>query len=39
MSRHLKIFLLALLIIGISGCAVGPNFQKPVVNSPTGIQV
>jgi multidrug efflux system outer membrane protein len=34
MSRHLKIFLLALVIIGFSGCAVGPNFQKPVTNSP-----
>ena len=34
MSRHFKSILLALLIIGISGCAVGPNFQKPVVNSP-----
>lgn len=34
MTRHLKIFFLALLIVGMSGCAVGPNFQKPVVNSP-----
>jgi multidrug efflux system outer membrane protein len=35
MSRHLKIFFLALLIVGFTGCAVGPNFQKPVVNSPS----
>jgi outer membrane protein, multidrug efflux system len=34
MTRHLKIFFLALLIVGMSGCAVGPNFQKPVINSP-----
>jgi outer membrane protein, multidrug efflux system len=34
MSRHLKIIFLAFLIIGIAGCSVGPNFQKPVVNSP-----
>ena len=34
MSRYLKIFLATLLIAGLSGCAVGPNFQKPVVNSP-----
>jgi multidrug efflux system outer membrane protein len=34
MSRYLKIILLALLITGLSGCAVGPNFQKPVVTSP-----
>lgn len=30
----MKIFLLPLLIVGISGCSVGPNFVKPVVNSP-----
>lgn len=34
MSRHLKITLLAILIGGLSGCAVGPNFVEPVVNSP-----
>lgn len=34
MARHLKIILLASLIITISGCAVGPNFQKPAVNAP-----
>lgn len=34
MSRHLKIFLLAFIIIGMAGCSVGPNFVKPVVNSP-----
>lgn len=35
MSRYLKIFALALLMTGIAGCAVGPNFQKPVVKSPS----
>ena len=25
---------MALLIVGMAGCAVGPNFQKPVVTSP-----
>jgi outer membrane protein, multidrug efflux system len=34
MSRHLKLFFLSVLIAGMTGCAVGPNFQKPVVNSP-----
>lgn len=34
MSRLLKIFILSIFIAGISGCAVGPNFQKPVVTSP-----
>ena len=34
MSRNFKIFFLVFLIIGISGCAVGPDFQKPVVTSP-----
>lgn len=34
MSRILKLFFLSLLIAGMTGCAVGPNFQKPVVNSP-----
>ncbi len=34
MTRLLKILLLALLVTYISGCAVGPNFQKPVVTSP-----
>lgn len=35
MVRHFKIFGLVLLIITFSGCAVGPNFQKPVVNAPS----
>jgi outer membrane protein, multidrug efflux system len=34
MSRQTKLIVPALFIIGFSGCAVGPNFQKPVVNSP-----
>jgi outer membrane protein, multidrug efflux system len=34
MSRLYKILFLALLVISISGCAVGPNFVKPVVNAP-----
>ncbi|MFO7613553.1 MAG: efflux transporter outer membrane subunit, partial [Bacteroidales bacterium] len=34
MTRHLRILTLSLLILIISGCAVGPNFQKPVVQSP-----
>lgn len=34
MTRHSKFIFLALLIITLTGCAVGPNFQKPVVNSP-----
>lgn len=34
MSRIIKITSLVLLILSISGCAVGPNFQKPVVNAP-----
>ena len=35
MSRHLKIFFMALFIVALSGCAiVGPDFKKPVVNSP-----
>jgi multidrug efflux system outer membrane protein len=34
MSRQLKIFLPALLIIGMYGCAVGPDFVKPVVTTP-----
>ena len=34
MSRHLKIIILASLILALSGCAIGPDFQKPVVNAP-----
>lgn len=34
MTRLLKTLFLSLLIISITGCAVGPNFVKPVVNSP-----
>lgn len=34
MNRYLKIILPVLMIMIISGCAVGPNFVKPVVNSP-----
>lgn len=34
MTRHLKILLLASLILIISGCAIGPDFQKPAVNAP-----
>src|SRR5512138_2072639 len=34
MSRLYKILFLALLVISISGCAVGPNFVKPVVKTP-----
>jgi multidrug efflux system outer membrane protein len=34
MTRLFKILLLALIVISFSGCAVGPNFQKPVVTSP-----
>ena len=29
------IYLTILLLIGVSGCMMGPDFQKPVVNSPT----
>jgi multidrug efflux system outer membrane protein len=36
MFRHLNISLLILIFTVISGCAVvGPDFQKPVVNSPS----
>lgn len=34
MARQLNTFALLLLILFITGCAVGPNFQKPVVKSP-----
>jgi multidrug efflux system outer membrane protein len=34
MTRLFKILFLALLILSITGCAVGPNFVKPVVTSP-----
>jgi len=34
MTRLLKILFLALFVISITGCAVGPNFVKPVVTSP-----
>lgn len=34
MSRLYKIVFLALFVITITGCAVGPNFVKPVHNSP-----
>ncbi len=29
------IYLTILLLIGVGGCMMGPDFQKPVVNSPT----
>jgi len=36
MSRHLKIITALLIAAGISGCAVvGPDYQKPVVTSPS----
>jgi outer membrane protein, multidrug efflux system len=34
MSRLIKFLMLALVAVFIYGCAVGPNFQKPVVTSP-----
>jgi multidrug efflux system outer membrane protein len=34
MYRHLKRIFIALLVVSISGCAVGPNFVAPVVDSP-----
>ncbi len=34
MSRLVKFLLLAVVAVFVYGCAVGPNFQKPVVNSP-----
>lgn len=34
MSRLVKFILLAVVAVFVYGCAVGPNFQKPVVNSP-----
>ena len=34
MTRLFKILFLALLTVFIAGCAVGPNFVKPVVTSP-----
>jgi outer membrane protein, multidrug efflux system len=34
MTRLFKILFLALLAVFITGCAVGPNFVKPAVNSP-----
>jgi multidrug efflux system outer membrane protein len=34
MTRLLKYLFLALFVLSITGCAVGPNFQKPVVTSP-----
>jgi multidrug efflux system outer membrane protein len=34
MSRLIKFLMLAMVAVFIYGCAVGPNFQKPVVTSP-----
>ena len=34
MSRLVKFLLFAVVTVFVYGCAVGPNFQKPVVNSP-----
>jgi outer membrane protein, multidrug efflux system len=34
MTRHFKIILLIVLIVSFSGCAVGPDFQKPNVTAP-----
>lgn len=33
MNRSIKYFII-ILLIGVAGCAVGPNFEKPVVESP-----
>ncbi len=33
MNRSIKYFLV-ILLIGVAGCAVGPNFEKPVVDKP-----
>jgi multidrug efflux system outer membrane protein len=34
MNRSIIYNLILVILIGISGCSVGPNFQKPVVDSP-----
>ncbi len=34
MSRYLKILSLTIFITFLAGCAVGPNFRKPVIQSP-----
>jgi len=34
MNRWTKYTVLILVAFSVTGCAVGPNFQKPVVNSP-----
>ncbi len=34
MIRLTKYFLLAFIAVFISACAIGPNFQKPVVDTP-----
>lgn len=34
MTRHMKNLILAMVLLSLAGCAVGPNFQKPVVTTP-----
>jgi multidrug efflux system outer membrane protein len=34
MNRSILSYLIVVILIGISGCAVGPNFEKPVVENP-----
>jgi multidrug efflux system outer membrane protein len=34
MTRLMRTLFLALLILSVTGCAVGPNFVKPVVDTP-----
>ncbi len=34
MNRSIIYYLIVVILVGISGCSVGPNFQKPEVTSP-----
>ncbi|MCD6597845.1 MAG: efflux transporter outer membrane subunit [Bacteroidales bacterium] len=34
MNRSIIYYLIVVILVGISGCAVGPNFQKPEIESP-----
>ena len=35
MAKYLKIFLFSSLVLLITSCAIGPDFQKPAVNAPS----
>jgi multidrug efflux system outer membrane protein len=34
MNRSILYYILVVILVSISGCAVGPNFEKPVVKAP-----